>query len=173
MPWLLAIVTASTPARLRTPKAAAGARNVNSFGCAVPRSVTAVSRLTTARSARRSTPKAEPTRPPPSEAPAVPSKWMSPAKASVTDPPPDVRAAGAVGVAAVRPVAGADAVPVVADRGVGEGRTALASFARPVPHAVSASTAATATSAQRRTVTGEDFTRALWASSAHSGNTGQ
>src|SRR5512133_3451944 len=133
MPWLLAIVTASTPARLRTPTAAAGARNVNSFGCAVPRFVTAVSRLTTARSARRSTPNADPTGAPSSEAPAVPSKWTSPAKASVTGPPPDVRAAGGVEVAVVLvAAAGADAVPVVVDRGVGAGRLARASFPPPV-----------------------------------------
>src|SRR5690242_18054749 len=92
MPWLFATVTASIPARMRTPKAAAGARKVNSFGWAVPRSVTAVSRLTTARSAALSTPKAEPTRPPLREAPAAPSKWTSPAKASVTGRPPDARA---------------------------------------------------------------------------------
>src|SRR3954454_16648212 len=102
MPWLLATVTAWRPARLRTPKAAAGARNVNSFGCAVPRSVTAVSRVTTARSARQGTPKPAPGRPPLSEAPALPSKWMSPAKASVTDPPPAAALA-----------AGEGAVPVV------------------------------------------------------------
>src|SRR4051812_24030479 len=155
MPWLLAIVTASIPARLRTPKAAAGARNVNSFGWAVPRSVTAVSRLTTARSARRSTAKADPTRPPLREAPAVPSKWTSPAKARVTDPLPDERAPGA-GVVVVRP-AGAGAVPVEDERDAAGGRFAWALPAPPVPHALSASTAATATNPERRTVTGEDI----------------
>src|SRR3954463_10317628 len=88
--------TASTPARSSIPKALAGARNVNSFGCGVPRSVTAVSRLTTDRSAPRSTPKALPIRPDRAAA-ELPSKCTSPAKASVAVPPPvrGVRAAGA------------------------------------------------------------------------------
>ncbi len=49
--WLLAMVTTSTPPALSAWKAVAGDRKVNSFGCGAPRVVTAVSRLTTPRSA--------------------------------------------------------------------------------------------------------------------------
>ena len=54
-PWLLAMVATSTPASLRAVRADGGARKVKSLGAGVPRSVMAVSRLTTARSARFST----------------------------------------------------------------------------------------------------------------------
>ena len=53
MPWLFAIDATSTPPAASAEKALAGARNTNSFAAAVPPFVTAVSRLTTARSARR------------------------------------------------------------------------------------------------------------------------
>src|SRR6266542_2042215 len=55
IPWLLAIVATSTPAASSARKALAGARKVKLLLCAVPRVVIAVSRLTMARSARRST----------------------------------------------------------------------------------------------------------------------
>src|SRR4051794_28250747 len=90
MPWLLATDTASTPACRRTVTARAGARNVNSFGCGVPRSVIAVSRLSTARSADRRTSKALPRRPDRAAA-AEPSKCTSPANARTAGPPPDRR----------------------------------------------------------------------------------
>src|SRR6266536_4386133 len=55
MPWLLAMVATSTPADLSARKALAGARKVKLLLCGVPRVVMAVSRLTTATSARRRT----------------------------------------------------------------------------------------------------------------------
>src|SRR5919107_1956905 len=55
-PWLLAMVATSTPADLRAVRADGGARKGKSLGAGVPRSVMAVSRFTTARSARPSTP---------------------------------------------------------------------------------------------------------------------
>src|SRR5919199_53980 len=94
MPWLLAMDTASTPACRRTVTARAGARKVKSLGWGVPRSVIAVSRLSTARSADRSTPKALPRRPD-SAAAAEPSKCTSPANASSAVPPPERLPAGA------------------------------------------------------------------------------
>src|SRR4051812_25648996 len=51
IPWLLAIVVTSTPPDASAVNADAGARNVNSLGWGVPRSVIAVSRLTIAMSA--------------------------------------------------------------------------------------------------------------------------
>ena len=82
MPWLLARVTASTPAARRASKALSGARNVYCLGAGVPRRVTAVSRLTMARSASARTWPAEPQRCVSARA-ATPSKCTSPAKASV------------------------------------------------------------------------------------------
>src|SRR3954454_5790179 len=170
MPWLFATVTASTPARRRTPKAAAGARKVNSFGWAVPRSVTAVSRLTTARSARRRMPKADPTRPRKAPA-AVPSKCTSPAKASKTEPLPDDPAvvAGAVAFDRLGVPAAAGAVPDADERAAGDGRSAAAFRPPPLPHAASASTAASAAREprRRRTVTAAELTRALFPCSGH------
>src|SRR5512132_1529515 len=84
------MVATSTPASLRAVRAEGGARKVKSLGAGVPRSVMAVSRLTTARSARRSTPAIGPkvvaglaAR----RAAIAPSKWTSPPKARVTGSP--------------------------------------------------------------------------------------
>src|SRR5947207_12267270 len=49
--WLLANVTTSTPAALIASKELVAARKWNSFGCSVPRLVTALSKLTIVRSA--------------------------------------------------------------------------------------------------------------------------
>src|SRR6266508_3850419 len=84
------MVATSTPAASSAVKAEAGARKVNSLAAAVPRSVMAVSRLTTARSARRSTPPIGPKVVAGSLARRVataPSKWTSPPKAMVTGAP--------------------------------------------------------------------------------------
>src|SRR4029453_13344741 len=54
-PWLLAMVTTSTPAALGGGGAVGGAREVKALGAGVPPSVMAVPRFTTARSARRRT----------------------------------------------------------------------------------------------------------------------
>jgi hypothetical protein len=51
MPWLLAMLTASTPAACRAANAVSGARKLNSLGAGSPPDVTAVSRFTTVRSA--------------------------------------------------------------------------------------------------------------------------
>ena len=50
-PWLLAIVTTSTPAAANAVNALAGARNVNAFGSGDPRVVIDVSRFTIVMSA--------------------------------------------------------------------------------------------------------------------------
>src|SRR6266508_2334858 len=84
------MVATSTPAASSAVKAEAGARKANSLAAAVPRSVMAVSRLTTARSARRSTPPIGPKVVAGSLARRVataPSKWTSPPKAMVTGAP--------------------------------------------------------------------------------------
>src|SRR3954454_7369484 len=82
MPWLLARVTASTPADRRASKAVSGARKVYCLGAGVPRRVTAVSRFTIPRSAAARTWPADPQLCVRARAEA-PSKWTSPAKASV------------------------------------------------------------------------------------------
>ncbi len=87
MPWLLATFTTSTPPAARAENALAGARKVNAFAAGAPRSVTAVSRLTIATSARRrigaigaSTLAGEAA----FRSRMGLSKWTSPPKASVT-----------------------------------------------------------------------------------------
>ena len=84
------MVATSTPASLRAVRAGGGARKVKSLGAGVPRSVIAVSRLTTARSARRSTPAIGPrvvAGLAASRDSIAPSKWTSPPKARVTGSP--------------------------------------------------------------------------------------
>src|SRR5215217_1743110 len=103
-PWLLAMVATSTPASLRAVRADGGARKVKSLGAGVPRSVMAVSRLTTARSARRRTSATGPRAVAGSAAsrdPMAPSKWTSPPKAMVTGSPVGSRVAPARGAAVV------------------------------------------------------------------------
>src|SRR6266545_1471224 len=90
MPWLLAMVATSTPAAFSAWKALAGARNVKLLLCGVPRVVIAVSRLTMARSARRSIEAIGPTAVAGllvSRLRMTPSKWTSPPNASVTADP--------------------------------------------------------------------------------------
>ena len=91
MPWLFAMLATSMPPAASAVSADAGARNVNSFGAGVPRSVIAVSRLPTVRSAAPSTrrDRREHASPGPraSLSRSTPSKWMSPAKANVTGCP--------------------------------------------------------------------------------------
>src|SRR4029453_7041596 len=121
-PWLLAMVTTSTPAALRAVRAVGGARKVKSLAAGVPRSVMAVSRFTTARSARRRTlaigPKVVAGSADRRDSMA-PSKWTSPPKARVTGSPvgslgSEARLAAAV---AGRPVVAVDlaAARVVVD----------------------------------------------------------
>src|SRR6476659_9765177 len=88
MPWLLAIVVTSTPAERRASKAVGGARKLNAFGTGVPRAVTAVSRLTMARSAAERTGLIGPTAVAGSSASRAAVIWwnvVSPANAMVTD----------------------------------------------------------------------------------------
>src|SRR5215218_10166035 len=109
-PWLLAMVATSTPASLRAVRAAGGARKVKSLGAGVPRSVMAVSRLTTARSARRRTPAMGPKVVAglvASRDPIAPSKWTSPPKAMVTGSPVGSLVPPAVGRRVVVVAAGA------------------------------------------------------------------
>src|SRR5690242_20079445 len=87
MPWLLAIVATSTPAARNACSPATGARNAYCFGAGVPRSVTAVSRFTTATSALDSTGAIGPSSDPGAATARdrnEPSKWTSPPNASVT-----------------------------------------------------------------------------------------
>src|SRR5215217_3907 len=84
------MVATSTPASLRAVRADGGARKVKSLGAGLPRSVMAVSRLTTARSARRSTLATGPKVVAGLAARRLaiaPSKWTSPPKARVTGSP--------------------------------------------------------------------------------------
>ena len=80
----------STPPASSAANALEGARNVNSFGAGEPRSVTAVSRFTTAMSARRSVDPIAPSTVDGDDASRSRiglSKWMSPPKANVTGSP--------------------------------------------------------------------------------------
>src|SRR5664280_1523886 len=89
MPWLLAIVATVTPLARSAENAVAGARNRYCLAAGVPRSVTAVSRLTTARSAPASTGwiGASAVAGSSSRGRTTPSKCTSPPKASVTAGP--------------------------------------------------------------------------------------
>src|SRR5664280_2764398 len=89
MPWLLAIVATVTPPARSAGNAVAGARNRYCLAAGVPRSVTAVSRLTTARSAPASTGwiGASVVAGSASRGRTTPSKCTSPPKASVTAVP--------------------------------------------------------------------------------------
>src|SRR5215216_714118 len=135
------MVATSTPAALRAVRADGGARKVKSLGAGVPRSVMAVSRLTTARSARRRTLAMGPRVAglAASRDPIAPSKWTSPPKARVTGSPVGSRVAPARGAA------------VVVGRAVVEAEVAAAVVAvvwaacpgsSPPPHALSNSSAA-------------------------------
>ena len=86
MPWLLAIVTPSTPAARSASRAWAGTWKVNALGCGDPPEPSAASRLTKVRSAPDSTGAMAPRTPAGSacSAPTWSSKLESPAKASVT-----------------------------------------------------------------------------------------
>src|SRR5674536_121335 len=89
MPWLLAIVATVTPPARSAGNAVAGARNRYCLAAGLPRSVTAVSRLTTARSAPASTGwiGASAVAGSASRGRTTPSKCTSPPKASVTAGP--------------------------------------------------------------------------------------
>src|SRR5674536_366159 len=89
MPWLLAIVATVTPPARSAGNAVAGARNRYCLAAGVPRSVTAVSRLTTARAAPASTGwiGASAVAGSASRGRTTPSKCTSPPKASVTAGP--------------------------------------------------------------------------------------
>src|SRR4051812_47852937 len=82
MPWLLAMVATSTPALRRASYDDGGERKVKSLSCGVPRVVTAVSRFTIARSARRRYAAIGPN--PPSARADAPTKCVSPPNAIVT-----------------------------------------------------------------------------------------
>src|SRR5829696_1418585 len=84
------MVATSTPAALRAVRAVGGARKLKSLAAGVPRSVMAVSRFTTARSARRRTLAIGPKVVAGSAASRdsmAPSKWKSTPKARVTGSP--------------------------------------------------------------------------------------
>src|SRR4051812_16556739 len=119
MPWLLARVTASTPADFRALKAPSAARKVYCLGAGVPRRVTAVSRFTTARSAFARTLPAGPQVCVRARADA-PSKCTSPAKASVAVlRRPSRELPGSAARGAVTAVRCGDAVAVRAETSMG------------------------------------------------------
>ena len=140
MPWLLAIVTTSTPAAASASNACGGAWNVKRFGSGLPPVPIDVSRLTTVRSAEDSCGAigAKAVAGSSRRARSWLSKWTSPANAIVIGP----NGAGS-GLAVGRGlVATVDRVATLL--GVGP-----ASGAADAPHADAVTTATTATRPRR------------------------